>query len=87
MLTSFSYCSTNYFLNGGLKTAADLQRDALTNARCVEIYEEKARGKSADRPELGQCLRGLRTSDTFVFWRLDRLRRSLPDLFKIIVDL
>lgn len=65
----------------------DLQRDALTKAGCVEIYEEKASGKSADRPELIQCLRALRTGDTFVVWRLDRLGRSLPDLVRIIADL
>ncbi|CAE6850625.1 DNA-invertase hin [Paraburkholderia aspalathi] len=65
----------------------DLQRDALTKAGCVEIYEEKASGKSADRPELSQCLRALRAGDTFVVWRLDRLGRSLPDLVRIIADL
>ena len=65
----------------------DLRRDALTKAGCVEIYEEKASGKSADRPDLGQCLRALRAGDTFVVWRLDRLGRSLPDLVRIIADL
>lgn len=65
----------------------DLQRDALIEAGCVEIYEEKASGKSADRPELGQCLRALRAGDTFVVWRLDRLGRSLPDLVRIVADL
>jgi DNA invertase Pin-like site-specific DNA recombinase len=65
----------------------DLQRDALTKAGCQQIYEETASGKNSNRPELINCLRALRTGDTFVVWRLDRLGRSLPDLVKIITDL
>jgi DNA invertase Pin-like site-specific DNA recombinase len=65
----------------------DLQRDALGLARCDSIYEEKASGKSADRPEIVQCLKALRTGDTLIVWRLDRLGRSLPDLVKIVADL
>ena len=38
----------------------DLQRDALTHAGCRQIYEEKASGKGADRPELGHVLADLR---------------------------
>lgn len=51
------------------------------------IYEEAISGKSAVRPELEQCRRALRTGDTLVVWRLDRLGRSLPDLVQIIADL
>jgi DNA invertase Pin-like site-specific DNA recombinase len=65
----------------------DLQRDALTKAGCQQIYEETASGKNSNRAELINCLRALRTGDTFVVWRLDRLGRSLPDLVKIITDL
>ncbi len=65
----------------------DLQRDALTKAGCGVIYEEKASGKSADRPELVQALRALRQGDTLVVWRLDRLGRSLHDLVHIVTDL
>ena len=35
----------------------DLQRDALTRAGCRVIYEEKASGKSAERPE--RCRRSI----------------------------
>ena len=44
-------------------------------------------GKSADRPELGHCLKALRSGDTLVVWRLDRLGRSLPDLVGIVSSL
>jgi DNA invertase Pin-like site-specific DNA recombinase len=65
----------------------DLQRDALTKAGCGVVYEEKASGKSADRPELAQALKALRAGDTLTVWRLDRLGRSLPDLVCIVFGL
>lgn len=65
----------------------DLQTDALTKAGCVEIYEEKASGKNAERLELDHCLRALRPGDALTVWRLDRLGRSLPDLVRIVGDL
>jgi DNA invertase Pin-like site-specific DNA recombinase len=61
-----------------------LQQDALGAAKCQTIYEESASGKSADRPELDNCLKALRPGDTLVVWRLDRLGRSLGDLVAII---
>src|SRR5579859_6085351 len=65
----------------------DLQRDALTKAGCIQIYEEKASGKCAERPELEHCLRALRDGDILTVWRLDRLGRSLSDLVRIVADL
>ncbi|EIU2893481.1 recombinase family protein [Pseudomonas aeruginosa] len=65
----------------------DLQRDALALAGCSTVYEETMSGKSADRPELGHCLTALRSGDTLVVWRLDRLGRSLPDLVGIVSSL
>lgn len=65
----------------------DLQRDALKQAGCGVIYEESASGKNTARPELEQCRKALRTGDTLVVWRLDRLGRSLPDLVQIVADL
>ncbi|WP_081336698.1 recombinase family protein [Burkholderia multivorans] len=65
----------------------DLQRDALNAAGAVSIYEDKASGKSADRPELQHCLKALRDGDTLVVWRLDRLGRNLHDLTRIVNDL
>ncbi len=65
----------------------DLQRDALNRAGCRSIYEETASGKSSTRPELEHCLRALRSGDTLVVWRLDRLGRSLSDLVKLVAEL
>lgn len=64
----------------------DLQRDALRKASCKTIYEETASGKSTERIELENCRKALRSGDTLVVWRLDRLGRSLPDLVKIIAE-
>ena len=65
----------------------DLQRDALSLAGCSDIYEETISGKSASRPELDHCLKALRSADTLVVWRLDRLGRSLADLVRIVSQL
>lgn len=65
----------------------DLQRDALLAAGAASLYEDKASGKTADRPELVNCLKALRDGDTLVVWRLDRLGRNLQDLVRIVSDL
>ncbi len=65
----------------------DLQRDALRQAGCGVIYEEAVSGKNTLRSELEQCRKALRTGDTLVVWRLDRLGRSLPDLVQIVTEL
>ena len=62
----------------------NLQLDALKAAGCSTIYEEKASGRSIDRPELANCLKALRPGDTLVVWRLDRLGRSISDLVTIV---
>ncbi|MBR7918270.1 recombinase family protein [Burkholderia vietnamiensis] len=65
----------------------DLQHDALKDAGATTIYEDKASGKNADRPELLHCLKALRDGDTLVVWRLDRLGRNLRDLIHIVGEL
>lgn len=65
----------------------DSQLDALQNAECEQIFQEKITGKSKDRPELLSCLKTLRKGDVLVVWKLDRLARSLKDLVEIITDL
>ncbi len=60
-----------------------LQREALTAAGCVRIFEEKISGASRDRPELDRMLDHVRKGDTAVVTRLDRLARSTSDLLRI----
>ena len=64
-----------------------LQIDALKRADCEQIYEEKVSGKNTDRPKLANCLKALRTGDTLIVWRMDRLGRSLKDLVEIVTNL
>src|SRR4051794_19467070 len=65
----------------------DMQRDALAAAGCDRIYVDKASGKLGPRPALDTMLDHLRTGDTVVVWRLDRLGRSLRHLIEIFADL
>lgn len=58
----------------------DLQIDRLKQAGCQRIYCDKVSGSKADRTELSQLRENLRSGDTLVVWRLDRLGRSLHDL-------
>lgn len=66
---------------------AQLQWDALTDAGCSRIFQDKASGKNTDRPELTAALDYLRAGDTLIVWKLDRLGRSLIDLVSIVDDL
>lgn len=67
----------------------DLQRDALLAAGVDpgHLYEDKASGKSEDRPHLDACLKALRSGDTLLVWKLDRLGRILRHLVNIVHDL
>jgi len=59
----------------------DSQIDALKKAGCGKIITEQASGSVANRAELLKAKEHtLRSGDTFVVWRLDRLGRSLKDL-------
>lgn len=63
---------------------SDLQLDALKQAGCEQVFNEKKTGRTLQRPELEACLRTLRKGDTLVVWRLDRLGRSLKDLVETV---
>ena len=65
----------------------DLQRDALRQAGCERLYEEKESGGKVDRPELLRLMEALRPGDTLVVWRLDRLGRSLKHLIETVEQL
>ena len=59
-----------------------LQTDALKAAGVERIYEEKASGVKADRPELMKLLDNARKGDVVVVWKMDRLGRSLLHLIE-----
>src|SRR3954462_12471892 len=64
-----------------------LQQDALTVAGCEQLYTDTASGSVTDRPGLAQALSHLRSGDTLVVWRLDRLGRSLAHLIDSVKQL
>jgi DNA invertase Pin-like site-specific DNA recombinase len=64
---------------------AHLQMDALKRVKCVRIYQEKASGTKAERPELMKLLDNARKGDVIIVWKLDRLARSLRQLIDTTV--
>lgn len=65
----------------------DLQREALTKAGCEKLYEDKISGARSDRPGLARALEVVRSGDTLVVWKLDRLGRSVKQLVDLVGDL
>jgi len=65
----------------------DLQTDALKQAGCEKIFTDMTSGAKAERPGLQDALNHLRSGDTLVVWRLDRLGRTLKQLIATITDL
>src|SRR3954451_15130337 len=64
-----------------------LQQDALTAAGCTQVFTDTASGALTDRPGLAQAVSHLRSGDTLVVWRLDRLGRSLRHLIETVTEL
>lgn len=65
----------------------DLQIQALTQAGCQKIFEDKISGSRAERPGLAKALEMLREGDTLVVWKLDRLGRSVQSLVDLVGNL
>lgn len=65
----------------------NLQRDALSQAGCIKIYEDRLSGARTARPGLEKALEVARSGDVLVVWRLDRLGRSLKDLIGMMENL
>jgi len=66
---------------------AQLQRDALAEAKCDRVFEDVASGKNTNREGLAEALKYMRRGDTLVIWKLDRLGRSTKDVLTIAEDL
>ena len=62
---------------------AQLQADALAEAGCSKVFEDKASGKNAERAGLIAAVDYMREGDTLCVWKLDRLGRSTKDVLTI----
>lgn len=60
----------------------DLQLDALENAGCEKIFQEKLSGMKDDRPQLKELFEYAREGDILVVYKLDRLGRSTKKLIE-----
>lgn len=68
--------------------SVDIQVEQLTEAGCEKVFAEKRSGTTtAGRQALEDCLEFVRSGDTLIVTRLDRLARSIADLFAIIEKL
>lgn len=61
-----------------------LQRDALKEAGCEKYFSDKMTGSKFDRKGLEDLLAFVRSGDTVIVWKLDRLGRSLKDLIETL---
>lgn len=64
-----------------------LQLDALRKAGCERVFEETASGAQRERPQLTSALTYMRSGDTLVVWKLDRLARSMKQLIETVDQL
>jgi len=64
-----------------------LQLDALNQAGCEKIFQDKVSGAKMIRPGLQAALEYVQTGDTLMVWRLDRLGRSLRHLIETVSHL
>jgi len=64
-----------------------LQKDALTKAGCEKIYTDTISGSTQERKGLDEALNFLRSGDTLVVWKLDRLGRTMKHLIDTVTQL
>jgi DNA invertase Pin-like site-specific DNA recombinase len=65
----------------------DSQKDALAKSGVDQIFLDTYTGTKSSRPQLDKMLEQLRSGDTIVITRLDRLGRSTKDLLNLVSDL
>lgn len=64
-----------------------LQITALEQAHCEKIFTDKISGGKIARPGIKEAFSHLRTGDTLVVWKLDRLGRGVKGLIDMITSL
>jgi len=63
----------------------DIQEEALRKAGCEKVFAEKMSGTTTNgRDALAEAIDFVREGDTLIVTRLDRLARSVGDLFEIV---
>jgi DNA invertase Pin-like site-specific DNA recombinase len=62
----------------------EVQLDQLKAAGCSRIFREKVSGAKVDHKELGKHVKSIATGDQVVVTRIDRLARSVFELFAIV---
>ncbi|MEF7566007.1 recombinase family protein [Bacillus infantis] len=62
----------------------DMQIDALKKYGVDRMFVEKVSGKKTDRPQLNKMLEHLRSGDTVVIYKLDRIGRNRKHLFELV---
>lgn len=61
----------------------DMQIDALKNIQTDKIFKEKITGTKKERPELAELLKVIRSGDTIIVYKLDRISRSTKHLIEL----
>ena len=64
--------------------STDLQREKLINAGCEFIYSENMSGGNDNRQELQNLLSEIKEGDTVIVTSMDRLARSIKDLYNML---
>ncbi|WP_352284169.1 recombinase family protein [Pseudoalteromonas sp. Q18-MNA-CIBAN-0097] len=64
-----------------------VQLSKLNEHGVDRVYSEKISGKNTNRPELERLLEQLRSGDTIVITKIDRLARNMRDFQNIVHDL
>jgi DNA invertase Pin-like site-specific DNA recombinase len=70
------------------KQHLEAQSDRLVSAGCERVFSDAGQsGRKASRPAWDECLSYLRTGDTLVVVRLDRMGRSVKNLIDVVSGL
>ena len=88
---SYSQTMTNKVFGYARVSTADQnpvsQQDALRRSGAEEVFVDFFTGTRASRPELDKVLMHLRSGDSLMITRLDRLGRSTKDLLDLVTRL